>query len=166
MSCQINLEGFYSAPLCFCGQFLLQERNFWNRYPFPWLFSWFKNWHFRPLWHIFATHWSFFSESLAISICEYINHNLCVSAVNLACWRANFEMAILFFDFFCGSKSDTLVSFATFLDHIGEFFLNELTNHFTSNLPFFFTFLQSIRRTREKILNSLSFCLTFFWFQE
>ena len=81
---------------------------------------------------------------------------------HLTCWRANVEIAVIFFDFFLGSKSDILCSFGTFLAHIGGFFLNELTNQFTTDLLFFFAMLQSIWRTREKILNSLSFCLTFF----
>ena len=53
-------------------------------------------------------------------------------------------IAILLFDFFLGSKSDNLGSFGTFLAGIEGFFLNELTQHFTSNLFFSFVFLQGI----------------------
>ena len=89
-----------------------------------------------------------------------------VCAVNMNYWGDNFETAILFCDFFLGSNSDVLGSFGTFLAHIGGLFLNELKNHFTSNLLLSFVFLQSIWCTREEILNFLSFCLTFFWFKE
>ena len=70
--------------------------------------------------------------------------NLRVAAVNLTYWEANFEIAILFFDFFLGSKSNIPGSFDTFLADIGGFFLNELTKQFTRSLLFSFVFLQSI----------------------
>ena len=38
---------------------------------------------------------------------------------------ANFEIAMLFFDFFLGSKSDIAGSFGTFLADIGGIFVNE-----------------------------------------
>ena len=86
--------------------------------------------------------------------------------VNLTYWRANFEVAILFCDFSLGSKSDILGSSGTFPPHIGGFFLNELANHFRSNLIFFFLFLRSIWPTGKLILRSLSFSLTFFLVQK
>ena len=80
---------------------------------------------------------------------ELANHfwnNLILSilAVNLTYRRANFEIAILFFDFFLGSKSDIAGSFGTFVADIGGFFQNELTKHFKSNVLFSFVFLRSI----------------------
>ena len=57
MSFQINVEAIYSPPSCFCVQFTLQENKFFDRYPFLWLFSWFKKWHLRQSWHISRTHW-------------------------------------------------------------------------------------------------------------
>ena len=89
-----------------------------------------------------------------------------IFAVNLTYWRANVEMAILFFDFFLGSTSDISGSFGSFLADIGGFFLNELAKHFTSNLIFFFLFLQSIRPTGQLVLRSPSFSLTFFLVQK
>ena len=114
MSCQINLAAIYSTPSCFRGQFTLQERNFWDRHPFAWLFCWFKKRHCRPVWHIFATHRRFFWITCPINL-GVIIHILYVFAVNLTCWRANFEIAILSFDFFIGSKSDISGSFGTIL---------------------------------------------------
>ena len=82
--------------------------------------------------------------------------------VNLTYWRANFEIAILSFDFFLGSKSDISGSFGTFLADIGGICVNDLTKHFKSNLLFSFVFLRSISLTREEVLYSLSFSFTFF----
>ena len=45
---------------------------------------------------------------------------------------------MLLSNFSLGSKSDILGSFDTFAAHIGGFFLNELANHFKTNLIFFF----------------------------
>ena len=73
-----------------------------------------------------------------------MNLLLPIFAVNLNYWRANFEIAILFFDFFVGSKSEILGSCGTFLADIGGGFVNELTKHFKSNLLFSFVFLRSI----------------------
>ena len=67
-----------------------------------------------------------------------------IFAVNLNYWRADFEVSILFFDFFLGSKSDISGSFGTILADIGGTFVNELTKHFTSNLLLSFVFLRSI----------------------
>ena len=86
--------------------------------------------------------------------------------VNLTYWRANFEVAILFSDFSLGLKPDILGSFGTFPARIGGFFLNVLSNHFGSNLIFFFLFLRSIWPTGELILRSISFSLTFFLVQK
>ena len=77
-------------------------------------------------------------------------------------WRANFEIAILFFDFFVGSKSDISGSFGTFLADGGGFFVNELTKDFTSNSLLSFVFLRSISLTREEFLYSLYFSFPFF----
>ena len=85
--------------------------------------------------------------------------------VDLTYWSANFEIAILFFDFFLGSKSDIPGIFGTSLADIGGFFLNELTKHFGGNLLFSFVFLQKNSPTREEFLYSLSFLFTFFWVQ-
>ena len=82
--------------------------------------------------------------------------------VNLTYWRANFEIAILFFDFFLVSESDTSGSFGTFLADIGGFFVNELANHFTGNLLLSFVFWRSIWPTREEFSYSLSFYCTVF----
>ena len=82
--------------------------------------------------------------------------------VNLNYWRANFEIAILFFDFFLGSKSDISGSFGTFLADIGGIFVNELTKQITSNLLLSFVFLRLIWLTREEFVCSLSFSFNFF----
>ena len=65
-------------------------------------------------------------------------HILHVFVANLTYLRANFEIDILFFDLFLGSKSDVSGIFSTFLADMGGFFLNELTKLFTSNLLFSF----------------------------
>ena len=113
-----------------------------------------------------AQYWSFFFQWLAKSIWEQFIHILYVFVVNLSYWRANFEVVILFCDFSLGSKCNNLGSFGTFSAHTGGFFLNELANHFRSNLIFFFLFLRSIWPTGELILRSLSFSLTFFLVQK
>ena len=81
-------------------------------------------------------------------------------------WRANFEFDVLHCDFSLGSKSDILGSYGTFTADIAGFFLNELANHFRSNLIFFFLFLRSICPTGELVLRSVSFSLTFFLVQK
>ena len=68
-------------------------------------------------------------------ILEVIKSSFSIFAVNFTYWRADFELAILFFDFSLGSKCDIPRSFGTFLAEIGGFFLNDLTKHFNSNLP-------------------------------
>ena len=162
MTCPIDLRVIYPYSVRFCGHLDLLEGKFWGGHPFLWLFSWFKKWHFRQFWHIPSTYWRTFSEWVSKSFKEYFNLLLPIFAVNLNYWRANFEITILFFDFFVGSKSDISGSFGTFLADIGGIFVNELTKHFQSNLLFSFVILQSTWLTREEFLYSLSFSFTFF----
>ena len=149
---------------------------FWSIWPTGWqilrqpsfslTFLLVKKWHFMQFWHISSTYWRIFSEWVSKSFQGWFNLLLPIFAVNLIYWRANFEIAILFFDFSLVSKNGILGNFGTFLADIGGFFLNEVTKHFRSNLLFSFVFLQSTWPTREEFLYSLSFCFTFYWFKK
>ena len=166
MSWKSIIQVIYSFPSCFGSQFDLLERNFCTRYPFVSLFFGSKS----KIFGRFGTFLAHIGVLFLNQLPTQFRSNLSIFFPFFwSHWPTEgqtFEVAILFCDFSLGSKRDMLGSFFTFPAHIGGFFLNELANHFRSNLLFFFLCLRSIWPTGELVLRSLSFSLTFFLVQK
>ena len=79
-----------SSSSYFCSQFDLLKTYLWDPYPFLWLFSWFKKWHFRQFWHISSRYWRNFCEWVDKAFYKQFTLFFRAFAVDLIYWREIF----------------------------------------------------------------------------